>query len=185
MEPYILISNLNDFIFCPRSIYFHNLYGGYTQKNYHRKAQTRGKAAHKTIDEDEYSTSKHIITSLPVYSQTYGIGGKIDIYDSKKKILIERKYKITTIYDGYRYQLYAQYFAMIEAGYEVEKLAFHSLSDNKRHFIDIPDTTEVSVFNNLVNEMKSFDPTDDFSPNVNKCNNCIYNELCDLSLAGT
>ena len=27
MEDLILISNLNDFIFCPVSIYFHKLYG--------------------------------------------------------------------------------------------------------------------------------------------------------------
>ena len=27
MENPIIISNLNDFIFCPASIYFHNIYG--------------------------------------------------------------------------------------------------------------------------------------------------------------
>ena len=29
MEDLIIISNLNDFIFCPASIYFHKLYGSH------------------------------------------------------------------------------------------------------------------------------------------------------------
>ena len=50
MEPYLPISYLNDFIFCPRSIYFHQLYGRVNQRVYHTPAQTQGKAAHKAID---------------------------------------------------------------------------------------------------------------------------------------
>lgn len=40
MEPYIPISFLNDFIFCPRSIYFHQLYGRSSESLYHSTDQS-------------------------------------------------------------------------------------------------------------------------------------------------
>lgn len=109
MEPYIPISFLNDFIFCPRSIYFHQLYGGSDESLYHSTDQSEGKEAHKTLDNKSYTTAKAVLQTLEVYSQKYGIGGKIDTYDQAKKLLVERKKKIKVIYDGYIYQLYAQY----------------------------------------------------------------------------
>lgn len=179
MEPYLIISNLNDFVFCPRSIYFHNLYGGYTSKNYHRTAQTKGKHAHQTIDQNKYSTQKKFIAGIEIYSQKYNLSGKIDVYDSQSKTLIERKRKITTIYDGYRYQLYAQYYCMTEMGYPVEHLFFHSLADNKRYSVAIPEDEEKQEFENLINNMKNFQLCDSFQVNEKKCKQCIYVELCD------
>lgn len=58
MENYLQISFINDFIFCPRSIYFHQLYGksdtSFTIQQYNKD----GKNAHKTIDNKTYTTSK-------------------------------------------------------------------------------------------------------------------------------
>lgn len=45
---YIPISFLNDFIFCPRSIYFHQLYGRSNESIYHTTSQSEGKLAHKS-----------------------------------------------------------------------------------------------------------------------------------------
>lgn len=45
----ILISNLNDFIFCPASIYFHKLYGGQDNLTYQTEAQMNETNAHKAI----------------------------------------------------------------------------------------------------------------------------------------
>ena len=39
MEDLIIISNLNDFIFCPVSIYFHKLYGSQDNLLYQSSAQ--------------------------------------------------------------------------------------------------------------------------------------------------
>jgi len=91
---------LNDFIFCPRSIYFHQLYGRVEQRLYQSTDQTQGKAAHKAIDGQSYSTSKHILQGMGVYSEKYRIGGKIDTYDQKKALLVERKKKIRVITMG-------------------------------------------------------------------------------------
>ena len=98
---------------------------------YHATPQTKGKLAHTTIDEKKASNKKDELQSLPVISLRLGIMGKIDIYRTKEKMLIERKYNLKNIYRGQLYQLWAQYFCMQEMGYEVEKLAFYEISTNK------------------------------------------------------
>ena len=114
MESYIRISTLNDFVFCPKSIYFHELYDRYDEKVFQDKVQHDGKLAHETIDEKRYSTAKKYIQSMSVYSEKYKLCGKIDIFNTETKNLVERKNKVEKIYDGYKYQLYAQYYCMLE-----------------------------------------------------------------------
>lgn len=41
MDDAIIISNLNDFIFCPASIYFHNLYGSRSTIMYQNSSQLK------------------------------------------------------------------------------------------------------------------------------------------------
>ena len=72
---------------------------------------------------------------MAVYCGKYEIAGKIDIYNTETKTLIEKKNENKKIYDGYKYQLYAQYFSLLEMGYEVKKIFIHSLNDNKRYEI--------------------------------------------------
>lgn len=50
MDDAIIISNLNDFIFCPVSIYFHNLYGNRATITYQNSDQINGTKAHESID---------------------------------------------------------------------------------------------------------------------------------------
>lgn len=114
MESYILLSELNDFIFCPRSIYWHHIYGRYTTSAYHDTSQILGNIAHKTIDTATYSTRKTILQGTAIYSDRLKIAGKIDIFDTKTGILTERKRKIKKIYDGYLLQLYGQYICLSE-----------------------------------------------------------------------
>lgn len=89
MNDAIKISNLNDFVFCPVSIYFHNLYGDRASVTYQSSSQIEGSAAHKTVDENTYSTRKDILTGINIYSEKYNLVGKIDIYNQKTKTLIE------------------------------------------------------------------------------------------------
>ena len=58
LDDLIIISNLNDFIFCPASIYFHKLYGSEDTIMYQSKAQLDGTKAHEKIDNGTYSTRK-------------------------------------------------------------------------------------------------------------------------------
>lgn len=180
MESYIQISLLNDYIFCPKSIYFHKLYGKFNQEIYHETPQKIGKIKHENIDEKKYSSSSRFLQSIEIYSEEYNLCGKIDIFDIETKSLIERKTKISTIYEGYKYQLYAQYFCMQEMGYEVKKLFFHSLVDNKRYELKIPKQKEIDAFRTFLTEFKKFDPmVKDFKQNSQRCKACIYKELCD------
>jgi len=50
MENPIILSWLNDFIFCPVSIYFHQLYGDQDKMLYQCKDQINGTNAHLAID---------------------------------------------------------------------------------------------------------------------------------------
>jgi CRISPR-associated protein Cas4 len=70
MESYITLSFLNDFIFCPRSIYFHQLYSGLNYELYKQKPQIAGEAAHSNIDNKNYSTRKNILQDIEVFSFT-------------------------------------------------------------------------------------------------------------------
>lgn len=75
MIDYISISTLNDFIFCPYSIYLHNVYVETDEGNYHAIPQTLGKIAHESVDRKTSTTRSDVILSLPVFSEEYGLMG--------------------------------------------------------------------------------------------------------------
>lgn len=180
MEENIKISNINDFIFCPRSIYFHNIYSSYEEKEYYSNYQISGKLSHEKIDKKEYSSKKSILEGLDIYSEEFGVIGKIDLLDTESGILIERKNKIKKIYEGYYLQIYAQYFCLLEMGYKVKKIVFHSLSDNKRYNVDLPTSKNKERLKEIIESMKKYSLEDKFEQNINKCKMCIYKELCDV-----
>lgn len=179
MHDYISISSLNDFIFCPYSIYLHNVFMGGDEDLFHATPQTRGKAAHTNVDEKKYSSRKDDISGISVYSNELGLAGKIDIYKGAEKLLIERKYQLHTIYRGQIYQLWAQYFCMTEMGYEVEKLVFHSIKNNKTFAVELPTEADKSELKQFIERFKLFDPEQEIHINENKCRHCIYCSLCD------
>jgi len=180
MEENIIISNINDFLFCPRSIYFHNLYSGYDDHLYHSPSQVQGRISHRSIDEKKYTTKKAVLQGIDVYSEELGVVGKIDLFDQEQGILTERKNKITVIYEGYMLQVYAQYFCLIEMGYVVKMIRVYSISDNKIHIVSLPSQTEKERLLDVLCQMKSFQLQDElFSQNKNKCRKCIYRQLCD------
>ena len=184
MDSLISISSLNDFIFCPLSIYFHKLYGNMSDLLLKGEYQISGTAVHNSIDEDTYSTRKDVICNKEIYCEKYGLIGKIDIIDGKNKMLIERKKKIHKLFDGQIFQIYGQYFAMREMGFNVEKLQIYSISDNKKYGIDMPEENVemLNKFEKIINEMKTFKIADFKPQNIDKCANCIYEPLCDRSL---
>ena len=56
MEDYIMISQLNDFIFCPYSIYLHNIYMEASEEIYHT---TPTLLIHRTLTQAKH-ISRHI-----------------------------------------------------------------------------------------------------------------------------
>ena len=91
MTDYIPLSVLNDFVFCPYSIYLHQVYMEADEDVYKAAPQTRGTVAHEPVDRKTSSTRRGELLSLPVYSDTLGIAGKIDVYKTEGCRLIERK----------------------------------------------------------------------------------------------
>lgn len=183
MEEYILITTLNDFIFCPRSVYYKQFYNERDAFTFQGKAQISGKLAHEKIDNNEYSDLSDILQGVYVYSDKYNLLGKIDIYNRKTGELTERKKTITTVYDGYIFQLYAQYFCLVEMGEKVKSLSLYSFSDNKKYPVKLPseDTVMFGKFEKLIDDISEYNLSKDIEANENKCRNCIYNPICDVS----
>lgn len=151
---------------------------------YQNKDQINGSKAHETVDQNKYSTKKNIITSLEIYSEHYNIVGKIDIYNADTFTLTERKRTIKQIYDGYVFQLYAQYFGLTESGYIVKYLEFYSMTDNKKYKIPLPKDNPdmLTKFEKTINDMRSFSLESFVQTNKEKCSHCIYEPACDRSL---
>lgn len=177
MDSAIPISAINDFLFCPKSLYLHSIYSVFETNIYHDTPQVKGSIAHESIEERSYTTAKHILQGLSVYSQRLGVKGKIDIYDANNHSLIERKYRVKAIYTGFKYQLYAQMYCLEEAGFAVERLFLHSLSDNKRYEINLPTETEKKEFEEIISKMKSFNTVTMQNHACNHCENNIYGLL--------
>lgn len=180
----ILITELNDFIFCPVSIYFHRLYGNMDTMLYQTEAQINGSSAHTSIDKGNYSTKSTVLSGIDVYCEKYGLIGKIDSYDSDKKLLRERKRMIKNVYDGYVFQIYAQYFAMTEMGYQVERLELYSMLDNKVYPITLPekDKEMLQKFECTIYKIRNFSVDDFVQDNCHKCEHCIYEPACDRAI---
>lgn len=184
MEEIILISYLNDFIFCPASIYFHRLYGNMEKSLYNRDYQVNGINAHKAVDTQNYSSKKSILQGINIYCEEFKIMGKIDVFDVNTGILTERKNKVSKVYDGFVFQLYAQYYSLKEMGYNVNKIRLHSMQDNKNYNIKLPsDDTEMdNKFRKLIKKINEFDIENFKQENKKKCEKCIYEPSCDRSL---
>lgn len=179
MESPISISQLNDFIFCPYSIYLHNVYMEADEDLYHAPPQTRGRAAHESVDHKTASTRKDDLMALPVFSNELGLMGKIDVYWGGDRLLIERKYQLTQIFRGQIYQLWAQYFCMTEMGYDVNKLAFYEISTHKVWPVEMPHEAGKQELILFINRFRNYNPADSITVNPNKCAHCIYCNLCD------
>lgn len=179
MEDLIPISALNDFIFCPYSIYLHNVYMDADEGLYHATPQTRGKMAHEPVDSKTSSNRKEEILALPVMSEQLGVMGKIDVYRKKEKKLIERKYQLKQIYQGQIYQLWAQYFCMVEMGYEIHEIAFYEISTNRMIPVSLPSDEDRNELEFFVDSFRKYDPSVPLKANHNKCSHCIYCSLCD------
>lgn len=180
MDGLIQISKINDFLFCPRSLYLHSVYETYDEETYHDTPQQLGRIAHETVDEKTYSTKQTLLMGMSVYSETYGITGKIDTFDEEKGILTERKKYIKTIFPGHILQVQAEALCLEEMGYKVNTLRIHSMDDNKTYPIASMTAEEKEAFKILLDKITSFDPAEfDYrAVNPAKCDHCIYRPLC-------
>lgn len=180
MECYLSITQINDFIFCPRSLLFHDfLRSNFAPEKFRETPQIQGLASHAAIDDASYSTRRDILQGSMVYCAKYNLLGRIDVFYVKTGLLRERKYSITAIYDGFRYQLYAQYFALTEIGYNVRSMELYSSKDNRKYSIAIPGEQEINSFESTLAAIRAYDPEKDTSaPDIAKCRHCNYRNIC-------
>ena len=153
---------------------------------YQDSYQLNGNAAHSAVDNGQYSDKTSVLQSLSVCSVRYGLCGKIDVFDVEKGVLTERKKHISRIYDGYVFQLYAQYFGLIESGYIVKYLRLYSYDNNTVYPVALPndDKNMFSKFEKTIKLINEFSFDGFKQTNVAKCEKCIYEPLCSFSLLG-
>lgn len=178
---FIAISTLNDFIFCPYSIYLHNVFEGTDEDVFYALPQFKGKEAHSSVDSKSNSLGCRVIESLSVQSLKFGLFGKIDLFFLETGELVERKNILKKIFTGQVYQLWAQCICMQEMGYAVKSLSFYEITTRKRTSIKIPDTSDLLQFSHFLDEYKSVNLRSYKPKNANKCSHCIYCALCDKS----
>ncbi len=178
----ISISNLNDFIFCPVSIYFHAIDSDADSIMSQCESQINGTSAHDAVDNCRYSNKQTVLQAVTVYCDEYNIFGKIDLFDISNGILTERKKKIKNIYDGYIFQVYAQYFALCEMGYDVKTIRLYSMDDNKVYPVLLPKENErmLQKFEKLLYDINHFNLSEFQQTNPLKCKQCIYEPLCSF-----
>ena len=146
--------------------------------------QLSGSSAHNATNGKTSSTRRNDIMALPVYSEELGVAGIIDIYKGDQLLLIERKNNLKHVYRGQLYQLWAQYFCMVEMGYRVEHIAFYEISTNKMLYQHLPTAENKRELVAFIKEFRSFKPEEytHFIVNPNKCRHCIYCNLCDKAI---
>ena len=179
METFMPITYLNDFIFCPYSVYLHQVFDNNSEDQYSASPQQIGKSAHSDIDSFEPFESAETLKGIYVISNKLGVYGKIDTLWVKNKKLIESKYEVKTLYQGYYYQIWCQYFALLEMGYEVLELEFYSIKDSKSIAIELPTQANFNELKEHIRKIAWFDFESEIQTNPEKCRRCIYAALCD------
>lgn len=181
MEVLLPITYLNDFVFCPYSIYLHQVFDNNKEDVYSAAPQLKGKSAHADIDSFEYikKAKPDVLKGIYVISNEFGVYGKIDKYYEKKSKLVESKYQIKILYRGYYYQIWAQYFALSEMGYDVKELAFYSIKEKRYYPVALPNSEDANKLKNHIRKIARFDFETSLNINPEKCRHCIYASLCD------
>ena len=176
-EEYITFTQINDFLYSPASLYLHGSFADKAGAFFKERAQIEGSLEHEAIEGGRYSTRASVLQAKTVYSEKYGIVGKIDIFDTESGELVERKNRVSKLHLGYIYQVWAQYFALQEMGYTVKKLFIYSKQDNKKYEIKKPNKKDEAEFAHLLEVMRNFD--------VNKLTRESVDERAKLSIYGT
>ena len=92
METFMPITYVNDFIFCPYSVYLHQVFDNNVEDLYSANPQQIGKLAHFDIDYFEKTEKSETLKGIYVISKKLGVYGKIDTYWINDKKLVESKY---------------------------------------------------------------------------------------------
>lgn len=179
MTDYITITQVNDFLYSPESLYLQNSYRSMDTSVYHDTPQTVGTANHKAIDNSTYSNRKEWLQGQYVASEEYHVIGIIDLYNINTRTLIERKTTVKSIYPGFKYQLWLQMICLQELGYPTESMRIYEVSKNLKHPVDLPTPSDLANLKSLVNQIRTYNVEqllstefDNFHSNIS-----IYSEL--------
>lgn len=176
----IPISLIGNYLYCPYSIYLHNVYMETDDSVYKAEHLYKGSVVHRAVDEKRMDNRKEVLQAFPVFSERMGLVGKIDVFNVKTGELVERKTKVDRIYPRHIYQLWAQLFCLREMGYDVTKLSLYDYTANKKHDVKIPTVKDEEDFVSFIKAMRDYNPSEDVvDVHEQKCRYCIFTNMCD------
>lgn len=176
----IPISLIGNYLYCPYSIYLHNVYMETDDSVYKAEHLYKGSAVHRAVDEKRSDNRKDVLQAFPVYSERLGLVGKIDVFNMRTGELVERKTKVDRIYPRHIYQLWAQMFCLKEMGYTVTSLSLYDYTSNKKHVVELPSSQEEDDFGQFIEKMRAYNPCEDtIDVNEHQCRHCIFTNMCD------
>ncbi len=130
----VLISALNDYVFCPRRCALHHIEGMWSDNEH----TTIGSLLHEHTDTPGYETDGDVVLlrGLPLYSSRYGLTGKADIVEMRagRPTPVEYKKGKRRKFENDDVQLCAQAFCLEEMfGVTVEEgFIYHAASRRRR-----------------------------------------------------
>ncbi len=130
----VLVSALNDYVFCPRRCALHHIEGMWSDNEH----TTIGSLLHEHTDTPGYETDGDVVLlrGLPLYSSRYGLTGKADIVEMRagRPTPVEYKKGKRRKFENDDVQLCAQAFCLEEMfGVTVEEgFIYHAASRRRR-----------------------------------------------------
>ncbi|MGH9837075.1 MAG: CRISPR-associated protein Cas4 [Blastocatellia bacterium] len=186
VEEPILISALNQYIFCPRRCALMHVEGIWADNEH----TVVGSLLHDRADEPGYETDDGVtlLRALPLYSERYGLTGKADIVELREgePVPVEYKKGKRRKFDNDDVQLCAQAFCLEEMfATEVSRgFIYHAASRRRREVIfdwRLRAETERTII--AVREMLAAGrvPAAELKP---RCDGCSLRGVCMPELTG-
>lgn len=173
-EELVNVSDLNQYIYCPRRYWYLNFYD--TQgRNYER---VEGKAKH-----ENQSSRGNWLNELYLESETLGLKGKVDVLDMEgnKVVPVERKRAESgEYYESDEIQL-AAYCMLLEEHLDepIREGAIYLYETDQRMHVPITEDHREAVRESVeAIQTMTVDTTPPFTDNPNKCEACSAREYC-------
>lgn len=165
------VSDLNQFLYCPRRLYYLMYY------------QTQGMNEYLADGRENHSRQSRRggwIRELYLHSDRLCLHGKVDLVDKTEGIVpVERKHG-DRFYENDQIQLAAYAMLLEESlGERVEQGIIYLYGTGQRYTIPITDDLREGVMN-TISSIRSMDPDSlpDFAENRNKCRRCSVLLYC-------
>ncbi len=190
-EEIVLISSLNQYVFCPRRCYLINVEGVFLENLY----TLEGSQSHETADLPGLETRKNvrIVRALPLYADKLGVQGKADVIEfhlqpdgSERPYPIEYKRGRKKQWDNDDVQLCAQGLCLEEMTQrDVPEGAIFHVKSKRRRVVPFTESLRNQTFE-IIKKVRALAMSERIPSPVNhpKCEGCSMKLICMPDICG-